>query len=111
MTDMTKPKLNKIAGVFRNGAYIPHVARDGRPKKLTVPEITRGMKRQTQGKIHPYLHSRPVDDETCDKLSQNARTVPVHPGMTSKIQRDTDRGPDHASAVLQEAGRLGRPKE
>ena len=90
---MTKqPRDRNTASIVRNGMMIANPARNGRPKKTVVkPALTHGdNKRQTVGDLHPYLHSRPVDDEVCEKLHLMGTAVPIAHGMmlaiTSTVQ-------------------------
>jgi hypothetical protein len=88
----------------------PCIARDGSPKKLTVPEIKPGMKRQTTGEPSPYHHGISVDDEpntTKTYLATPGKpAVPVHSGMTDRQKAGVD--PDAASKALGDAANLGR---
>lgn len=106
---MASKSFRVAGGVLRNGVLIKdahqNMARAGAPKKLTTPAITPGMRRTTTGALHPYLHSRPIDDETADKFS-HGKQVAVHPAMRSRTSRGVDGdGFEH----LQKAGRLGAP--
>ena len=93
---MTKqPRDRNTASIFRNGMMIANPARNGRPKNTVVkPALTHeANKRQTVGDLHPYLHSRPVDDEVCEKLHLlylKGTAVPIAHGMmlaiTSTVQ-------------------------
>jgi hypothetical protein len=68
------------------------MARRDDAKVLPTPQIAHGQKRQTQGALHPYLHGRPLDDETADKLSHTGRSVPVHDGMGTHAGSAHERG-------------------
>ena len=100
-------QVSKISGVFKNGAFLPHIARDGAPKKLTTPAPAYGLKRTTQGALHPFLHGQSVNDETLEK-NWSGKQVPVHPGMGSKSPAHRGKDAD-GFAILEEAGHLGRP--
>jgi len=54
-----------------------NIAREGAPKK-TVKEIptTHGMRRQTVGELHPYLHGQCVEDEPLQKTYE--KPVEIH---------------------------------
>jgi hypothetical protein len=83
----------------------PNIARDGSAKCLTDPAITPGMRRQTSGELHPYLHGQTLDDSAPDK-----RVAPIapHPGTPSRA----DRGnlvEGAGTEVLNSAARLGKP--
>ncbi len=104
---MQRP-ISKIAVTMKHGQMFHNVARNGKPKALTVPKITHSMR--DVGKSGHGLAfvggKRPLDDEPNDKLSQNARSVPVHNGMGSERpeNRGADYGPDHGSKILRDAG-------
>jgi hypothetical protein len=91
---------------MRHGQMIDNVARNGRPKKLTAPATTLGMKRQTKPS-HEFCHGAPLNDEPLQK-NWEGKQVPVTFGMGSRTN-----GANEADgfALLQEAGRLGRAKE
>jgi hypothetical protein len=120
---MSKTKV--AGGVITNGIYRPYgqahknFARNGAPKRLTVPALATGMHRATQGELHPYLHGQAVDDETADKLCHGKGNVPAHPGMKQSYHgavstsgystRLAEETPGQSDRVLQEAGRMGAP--
>ena len=83
---------------------------DRAPKKLTEPKLAPGMHRVTTGALHPYLHSRPLNDETADKLGYGV-TVPVHNGMGTKTpeHRGADYGPDEAKRVFGDSMKISAP--
>lgn len=87
------------------------IARSGRSKHFEASPVTPGMRRATQGDLHPYLHGQAVQDETADKLSQTGRSVAIHDGMGTHRASAHERGlVNHvgdASKVLR-AGRLSR---
>lgn len=90
------------------------IARNGSPKRTTIPQPAWGMKSQTRpGGTHPFLHGQALSDETADKLSQNGRTVPVHSGMGSKDNehRGADYGPGEGSRILAGAPSLEKHGE
>jgi len=80
--------------------------------KRTQTEIptSPGMKRQTQGEMHPFKHGMPLDDEPNSPLPHHAIVAPVHPGMT-KAQTDKHLAGPSGNAVLTDASRLGKPAE
>jgi hypothetical protein len=60
----------------------PNLARDGAQKNIKAAPITPGMKRQTTGELHPYLHGQCVEDEPLQKTYESPATV--HPATTAK---------------------------
>jgi hypothetical protein len=81
--------------------------RNGAPKRTAEAQPVPGM-RSRIAPSHEFLHGAPVDDEPLQKSS--GRETPIHSATPSRV----DRGqhiPGEASRVLDEAARLGRPKE
>lgn len=92
---------------------MPDIARaDGKPKNMAASPIKPGMKRQTQGALHPHLHGQMIDDETDVKLHLNGRSVNVHDGMGTHRATAHERGivahVEDGSRHLRAAGVLGR---
>ncbi|WP_298107428.1 hypothetical protein [Bradyrhizobium sp.] len=106
---MNKPIRFANGNRIQNGQL--NLARDsGKPKKVGAVPISRGMKRQTTGAIHPYLHGQSIDDETAGKLSQTALSPNIHDGMGTSAKHAHQRGivahVEDASKHLRAAGRL-----
>jgi hypothetical protein len=98
---MSKVRLAD-GSTLAHGQIVRNVARDGAPKRLTDPTPGVGMKRQTTGDLHPYLHGQSVDDTASDKLCMGQQ-VPVHSGMGSKTM--STRGTDgDGFGILGDAG-------
>ncbi len=104
-----KRKDTNTAVIFRNGMMISNSARNGAPKKLTMPPPAHGMKRATSGDLHPYLHGQALKDEPNTPLVRQ-KQVPVHPGMGSATPKHRGTEGD-GSATLEAAGRLGNATE
>jgi hypothetical protein len=107
---MAKIKLSD-GSTMNHGAIFrdANLARNGSPKRLTDPALVPGAKRQTKGSLHPYLHGTRLCDEPNNPDKLTSSPVPVHPGMTSKQVANVHLVANDPNAVLQEAGRLGRP--
>ena len=74
------------------------------------PAVKPGMKRQTTGDLHPYLHGQTLDDSVPEKSFTCA--VPVHDGTPSPSFPDrATHTPGLAKKVLEEGARLGRQPE
>jgi hypothetical protein len=103
------PKLRPDTVALRHGQMhlYPPIAREGAPKRLTVPALATGMVRQTKPS-HEFLHGAPLDDEPLQKNWHGKGNVPTHAGMT-KQQVSNTAGSPKGDAMLQEAGRLGAP--
>jgi hypothetical protein len=110
---MSKIKLR--GGVIQNGQYAKTMARNCDLKQFKTPAVTAGMKRQTTGALHPYLHGQAATDATREKNFDGKGNVPTHPGMTTTtVNDDRFRGshdPQSGKTVFEEAGRLGRPTQ
>lgn len=80
---------------------------DGAPKRLADPHaLTYGADKRVTKPSHQWAHGAPLDDEPMQKTYEG-RQVPVHPSMKSRGQRGQEAD---GFAMLDEAGRLGRPK-
>jgi hypothetical protein len=82
-----------------------NLARDGAEKKLTVPAIVAGQKRQTTGELHGHLHGQAVDDAVPVKTF--SKPVPLHPSTTARQRAGVDASND-PKAILRTAAALGR---
>src|SRR5205085_2328094 len=96
----------------RGQLIVGNLARDGAAKHPHVPEITHSMRNRTSEQSLVKGFGHPLDDEPLEKHFLNGRSAPIHDGMVSKTrsQRGTDKGNDHASVILREAGRLCKPE-
>jgi hypothetical protein len=126
---LTGPRPIKLANgaALRNGQIIGgndmqrklntsyNIARDGASKRLTDPAPVAGHRsRTTESGLAFKGSKRPLDDEPMAKNFLDGKSAPINLGTAfSKTcgERGTDKGPDHGSAILQEASRLGRPPE
>lgn len=117
-----KPVPSRGNGKLPNGAKLahgqlhlmPHRAGKSAPpgafrkfgeKALPTPEPVIGHARREAKGGHPLAFvggTRPLNDETADKLCINGKTVPVHNGMGSETpeHRGADYGPNGGSDIL-----------
>jgi hypothetical protein len=82
-------------------------ARTGAPKNIPDAPISPGMKRQTSGELHPYLHGQPLNDEAETPMKSYGVVAPVAHGMTDKQRADHASGPS-GNEVMLDAASLGR---
>jgi hypothetical protein len=135
--DNSAKKISLPDGTISNGQYTPtrygtnkavlgqtdqtapgNMARDARVQKkacTTVPAITPGMTRQTQGALHPHLHGQALCDECLDENKSfhfSKGAVPIHPGMTTSAKHAATRGEagglHDGSEMLKAGGRLSQ---
>jgi hypothetical protein len=78
-----------VGGVPYRQTNSGYEARRNDSKVVATPEIAHGMKRQTQGALHPFNHGRPLDDEPLQKTWSNGKSVPIHDGMGTKSEPHT----------------------
>lgn len=120
----SKTRTHVPAGIFEHGQL--HLMGDGsgyrqtgcdlaraggRPKNASASPIKDGMKRQTKGKLHPYIHGVALDDEPNSGLKSNGQGVSIHDGMGTATPhtRGLILDPNGASKHLRAASVLGRP--
>ena len=120
----SKTRTHVPAGIFEHGQL--HLMGDGsgyrqigcdlaraggRPKNASASPIKDGMKRQTQGALHPHLHGQALNDEPNVPLKGYRKPVKIHNGMGTSTPhtRGLILDPKGASKHLRAASVLGRP--
>lgn len=87
-----------------------NIARSGAPKRTVDAPISPGMKRQTSGELHPYLHGVTVEDEPNVPLKSHERAIPLHPSTPARVAAAVHPVANDPGEILRDAARLGRPQ-
>jgi hypothetical protein len=87
------------------------MARNIDAKDIPAAPISPGMKRQTSGDVHPYLHGTALQDEPNVPFKSHERPIPIAFGMTDKQRDEVHPIANNANVILKEASTLGSTRK